>query len=725
LKKVYELFYKAYNPKGADKLGIVYTPSEIVRFQIHATEYLLETHFGKTLSHQGVEILDPATGTGTYLCELIEHIAPHALAYKFKNELFANEIAILPYYIANLNIEYTFRQKMKVYESFPNLCFVDTLDNLAGLKLDIGKHGKTGDLFGISDENKEKIVRQNKQNIAVIIGNPPYNAKQANFNDENQNRTYAFVDKRIKETYVKEGSAQNQIVLYDMYVRFLRWATDRLDKNGIISFVTNSSFIDSLSFDGFRKVAAKEFNEIHIVNLKGNARTSGERRRQEGGNVFSDDIRVGVAVYFFVRNAKKKGCRVFYNEIEDYATAERKKEYLRENEFQDLDFERIIPDEKGVWINQTDNDFDSLIPLMDKEAKSGKEGNAIFRLFSRGVETGRDEWVYDHNKNNLNTKMSVLIDKYNHSLISKKMDFYIKWTSSLESAFKANKKIIFQNELIKKSDYRPFCNVFYYSEPYLSHRLTKNHFEIFGDQLDKDNILFAVNSTGNSKGFFLLASNRIVDLHFTGDSQCIPLFVYDKNGEKQENITDWALQQFTQKYNNQQITKEQIFYYVYAVLHAPAYRMAYEQNLKRDFPRIPFYADFNKYAAAGKQLADLHIGYETVAPYPLKVVEVETSTTFTYVPKAKLKADKTNHCIEIDDITKLCGVPEAAWDYKLGNRSALEWVLDQYKESKPTDKTILEHFNTYRFANYKEKVIELLMRVCRVSVETVQIIEKL
>ncbi|MEN9610097.1 MAG: hypothetical protein RLZZ628_911 [Bacteroidota bacterium] len=721
LKKVYELFYKAYNPKGADKLGIVYTPSEIVHFQINATEYLLEKHFGKTLSDKGVEILDPATGTGTYLCELIEHIAPHALKYKFQNEIFANEIAILPYYIANLNIEYTFRQKMGFYESFPNLCFVDTLDNLSGLKLDIGKHGKTGDLFGISDENKERILRQNSKNIAVIIGNPPYNAKQANFNDENQNRTYNFVDKRIKETFIKLGKAQNQIVVYDMYVRFYRWAMDRLNGDGIISFITNRSFIEGQAFDGFRKVVQSEFDYIYVVDTNSDVRKN-PKISGTGHNVFG--IQTGVALLFLVKKKKRENrCKLFYIALADEMPKADKLNWFREESFDTIDFERIIPDEKGNWLNQTDNDFDSLIPLMDKEAKYSKEGNAIFKLFSRGVETGRDEWVYDHSKNNLTTKMNAFINKYDNSLINKKMDFYIKWTSSLESTFKANKKITFQNDLIKRVSYRPFFNLFYYSEPYLSHRLTKNHFEIFGDKLDKDNILFAVNSTGNSKGFFLLASDGIVDLHFTGDSQCLSMYTYDKNGEKQENITNWAWQQFKQQYDNQDITKEQIFYYVYAVLHAPAYRAAYEQNLKRDFPRIPFYPDFQKYAVAGKQLADLHIGYEKVAPYPLQVVEKQVGKD--YIPKAKLKADKTNHCIEIDEITKLCNVPEAAWDYKLGNRSALEWVLDQYKASKPSDKTILEHFNTYRFADYKQNVIALLKKVCTVSVETVQIIEKL
>jgi predicted helicase len=722
LKKVYELFYKAYNPKGADKLGIVYTPSEIVRFQIHATEYLLETHFGKTLSHKGVEILDPATGTGTYLCELIEHIAPHALEYKFKNELFANEIAILPYYIANLNIEYTFRQKMKVYESFPNLCFVDTLDNLAGLKLDIGKHGKTGDLFGISDENKEKIVRQNKQNIAVIIGNPPYNAKQANFNDENQNRTYAFVDKRIKETFIKHGKAQNQIVVYDMYVRFYRWAMDRLSADGIISFITNRSFIDGQAFDGFRKVIQSEFDYIYIVDTQSDVRKN-PKISGTTHNVFG--IQTGVALLFLVKKKKRENrCKLFYTSLADEMPKVDKLNWFREESFDTIDFERIIPDEKGNWINQTDNDFDELIPLMSKEEKKSDDAKAIFKTFSNGVKTQRDEWVYDFSKEHLQNKIKFFAKIYNKNLGTNLSDdkFLVKWDRELTGYAAKNLEKSFENEKIVVANYRPFFKQYFYYDKHFN-GMTYQFPNIipFGSQ--NKSLSLCISGIGFSKSFQALAINSVPSLDILEKTQCLPLYAYDKNGAKQENITDWALQQFTQQYNNQAITKEQIFYYVYAVLHAPAYRTAYEQNLKRDFPRIPFYADFNKYAVAGKQLADLHIGYETVALYPLQIIEKQAAKDF--VPKAKLKADKTNHCIEIDDITKLYGVPETAWDYKLGNRSALEWVLDQYKESKPTDKTILEHFNTYRFADYKQKVIDLLMRVSRVSVETVALISGL
>jgi len=296
LKTIYESFYKVYNKKAADRLGVVYTPNEIVRFMIESADWLCEKYFGKSLIDKGVEILDPACGTGTFITELIEHFRgqPQKLRYKYLEELHANEVAILPYYVANLNIEATYAA-INDYEEYPNLCFVDTLDNTEALRI---QKGQQEELFGgMSDENIARIRRQNSRKISVVIGNPPYNAWQENYNFRNPNRPYQSVDERIRLTYGEEGSAQSQIALYDMYVRFFRWASDRIDNNGIIAFVSNSPFVDSKAFDGFRKIAEQEFNDAWIIDLKGNARTSGERRRQEGGNIFSDQIRVGVAVF--------------------------------------------------------------------------------------------------------------------------------------------------------------------------------------------------------------------------------------------------------------------------------------------------------------------------------------------------------------------------------------------------------------------------------------------
>jgi predicted helicase len=765
LKKVYENFYKAYNPKGADKLGIVYTPSEIVKFQINATEYLLETHFGKTLSDRGVEILDPATGTGTYICELIEHLSPMDLEYKFKNELFANEISILPYYIANLNIEYTFRNKNlnKVYESFPNLCFVDTLDNIGGL----GWMGKQFDIFGISAENTARIKRQNDSKISVIIGNPPYNANQQNENDNNKNRTYfahakkqtGGIDGRIKDTFIKHSTAQKTKV-YDMYARFFRWAFDRLQQDGIISFITNRSFIDAKTFDGFRKCVQMEFDYAYIIDLQSDVRAN-PKIAGTTHNVFG--IQTGVAILFLVKKRQMipitsarfetsptlpPPCRIYYRALDDFWKKEEKLDWLRENEMHNIDFKRIIPDKNNNWLNLTDNDFETLMPVCNKEVKLGKGGEAIFELFSLGVATNRDEWVYDFDDKNLKNKTQFFCDFFekekirwqNSNKSEKLIDFVdrtIKWTEELENHLFRNSALTFDEKNVVQSQYRPFVKKHFYFGKIITHRIYQNEI-IFDYQSKNKNVCICFSGIASSKSFQALVVNQVTGLDFLEKTNCLPLYVYNKNGEKQDNITDWALQQFENQYltksvaNNNlrqvsnlpqvSITKERIFYYVYAVLHAPAYRAAYEQNLKRDFPRIPLYENFDFYAEQGQKLADLHIGYENATPYPLQIIEKQIVTPF--VPKAKLKADKTNGLIEIDELTTLQGIPEAAWQYQLGNRSALEWVLDQYKESKPTDKTILEHFNSYRFADYKQKVIDLLMRVCRVSVETVNIIHR-
>jgi len=328
LKAIYEDFYKVYNPKAADRLGVVYTPSEIVRFMIQSADWLCERHFGRNLIDRDVEILDPATGTGTFIVELLEHFRGQLakLKYKYREELHANEVAILPYYVANLNIEATYAAITGEYAEFPNLCFVDTLDSVAALKLGAA----SGELFGaVSDENIGRIKRQNARKISVVIGNPPYNANQQNENENNKNRTYPAIDTRIKATYIKESTAQ-KTKQYDMYVRFLRWASDRIADDGIVAFVSNSSFLHKGSFDGFRAVVENEFNELWVLDLKGDARSSGENRKQQGGNIFGNQIRVGIAIYMLVRRKGVSGFRVFFDEARDYAKAAEKVDFIRD-----------------------------------------------------------------------------------------------------------------------------------------------------------------------------------------------------------------------------------------------------------------------------------------------------------------------------------------------------------------------------------------------------------
>lgn len=759
LKVLYENFYKVYNPKAADRLGVVYTPNEVVGFMVRSTEYLLHKHFGKTLADRDVDILDPATGTGTFICEIIENAIPsHQLDYKFKHELHANEVAILPYYIANLNIEYTFKQKMNYYAEFPSLCFVDTLDNVNALAFS----GKQADMFGLTSENTERIKRQNSRKISVIIGNPPYNANQMNENENNKNREYKEIDKRIKETYIKHSTAQKTKV-YDMYSRFFRWATDRMEKNGILCFITNRSFIDSRTFDGFRKSVASEFNEIHIIDLGGDVR-SNPKLSGTKHNVFG--IQTGVAIMILTRRERNfieaadskqlhelkdvwrvednppvisyetkhyystAGCYIYYTRLPEMATAAEKLEFLRHTRIENIPFQRIIPDEKNNWINLVENDWKNLLNIDDKK----------FSENFMGISTNRDEWVYDFNLNSLKNKIYFFIDEYSSNLAKNEdlLSLKIKWSRDLKTKAQNSKSLIFDESRITQIFYRPFVKKYIYKNNILLDRFTSNHVS-FG----LNNIMIVINYN-SSKDFNIIGTSEICDLHFNGDSNCLPLYRYDKDGTRHDNITDWGRAQFTAHYQDDSITKKDIFHYVYAVLHHPAYRTKYELNLKREFPRVPFYADFRQWVAWGKALMELHIGYETVASFPLKRFDAETKAEakrqrslpliveepqalYARQPanKAKLKADKERGLIEIDEFTQLSGIPAAAWEYKLGNRSALEWVLDQYKEKKPGDPTIAELFDTYRFADYKEHVIDLLCRVCTVSVETMRIVDEM
>jgi len=755
LKVIYEVFYKGYNPKAADRLGVVYTPNEIVKFMIESTDYLLHHHFGKGLEDKGVEILDPATGTGTFICDIIDYIRKDKLPYKYEHELHANEIAILPYYIANLNIEFTYKQKMGEYKEFESLCFVDTLDNLG-----FSFAGKQGTLFGANVENTERIKRQNSKRISVIIGNPPYNANQMNENENNKNRDYPILDARIKNSFIKHSTAQKTKV-YDMYARFYRWALDRLDENGIVSFITNRSFIESRTFDGFRKVMASEFNRIYIIDLGGDVRTNPKLSGSKH-NVFG--IQTGVAIAFMIRmnnviqahslkelkQLKREyniteepvikykdeeyfstqGCGINYYRRPEFETAAEKLDFLGQTKFIDIPFNNISPDKNNNWINLSENnDWEELIPVCAKDVKAGKAKDALFELFSLGVVSNRDEWVYDYDKNVLKNKIGYFFNFYESEKsrwnasnkevkVKDFIDRSIKFTSELEDHLMKGSILTLKENRIRFCAYRPFIKKSTYFDKIITHRIYQQD-NIFPIERNNNNLLICINI--GDKPFNILASNILPDLHFNGDSQCLPLYRYDKQGNRIENVSDWGLQQFQEFYGNPTITKEEIFNYIYAILHNPVYRAKYELNLKRDFPRIPFYEDFAKWSVWGKKLIDLHINYETVEPFDLK----EITTAGIEKPKPKLKADKETGCIILDEVTTLTGIPTEAWQYKLGNRSALEWILDQYKEKKPTDPTIAEKFNTYRFADYKLQVIDLLKRVCTVSIETMKIINEI
>ena len=734
LKGIYEDFYQAYNPGAADRLGVVYTPNEVVDFIIRGTDWLLQKHFGKTLADKSVNILDPATGTGTFITNLMNHLPAERLKYKYLNEIHANELEILPYYIANLNIEYTFKELTGDYLGFPNLCFVDTLDNMdwKGASGATVQRQTMMNLGGVSEENWIRVQEQNEKPISVIIGNPPYNANQQNENDNNKNRAYPQIDRRIRETYIKESTAQ-KTKQYDMYKRFIRWASDRLEDDGIVGFVSNSAFLDARQDDGFRKVVADEFNELWAVDLKGNARTSGERRRQEGGNVFDDKIRVGVAIYFLVRRKGDDGFKVYYNAVEDHSTAIDKVSYVRDRSIDSLEFADIAPDAKANWLHQSDSGFEELLPLANREtklAKSVADQRAVFGLNSLGIATNRDEWTYDFDFDALTEKVLFFSNVYRDemlrfneekpdpSALGNWVDRSIKWTSELESHLMKGDPVHFATANVTRAMYRPFVVKHSYYAPIVTHRRYQMP-RIFPHQLTDGNP--TINFAARNPSFYTLASDKLMDLHFVGDNQCLPLYRYTTEGDRVSNITEWGLRQFRDHYGDDTITAEDIFAYVYAMLHDPAYRERYEIDLRREFPRVYFQDDFAWWAQQGQELLDLHIGFETAEPWPLERADKDGVTPV----RAILRADKDRGVITLDEQTSLAGVPTEAWEYRLGNRSALEWVLDQYKERKPRDPTIRERFNTYRFADHKEHVINLLGRVCAVSAFTTNIVEEL
>lgn len=733
LKVIYENFYKVYNTKAADRLGVVYTPSEIVRFMIDGADWLCEKHFGKNLIDKDVDILDPATGTGTYICELLEHFRgqPKKLAHKYAHELHANEVTILPYCVANLNIEATFAAITGQYAEFPNLCFVDTLDNVG---LHTAARGATAELFGsVSEENVARIKRQNSRRISVVIGNPPYNANQANENDNNKNREYPQIDARIKQTYIAESTAQ-KTKLYDIYARFFRWASDRLDANGILAFVTNRSFIESRAFDGFRKTVAAEFSEIYVVDLGGHVRANPKLSGTKH-NVFG--IQTDVAISFMVKREQstkdKRLARVFYARRPELETADEKLSFLASHPMRALDFDEVSPDENANWVNLTNNDFETLLPLAGKETKAAKTAGterAIFKLFSLGVSTNRDEWVTDHSRANLEAKVVLLSGRLDSVVATNA----IKWSRNLKRRVQQGKSESFDPSQIRPMYRRPFLKEWFYDSDVLVDERGAAP-DVFPKTMGVSYIALHCISSHNE--MCALAHTQIPDLNLlkrgNGGTYYLPYTVGSSTTSRADNITDWAFKQFTIHYAEEigkgkaahKITKPAIFHYCYAVLHDPLYREKYAQNLKREFPRIPFYADFWRWADWGEQLMALHIGYESAPPFALmRTDEPDTRARAAgQQPEALLRCDPAVGSITLDTEITLRGMPPEAWAYKLGNRSAIDWVLDQHKEKKPKDPTIREKFDTYRFADHKEKVVDLLTSVTTVSVETVRVTE--
>ncbi len=736
LNTVYERFFQGYSVKLADTMGIVYTPQEIVDFMCASVAEVLEKEFGKHLWSDDVYIIDPCTGTGNFIVNLIRRIPKAKLEAVYRHRLFANEIMLLPYYIAALNIEHAYFEQTGHYEPFEGLCFVDTLD--------LAEHAQ-GQLGFMTQANTERVARQKRAPITVVIGNPPYNAHQESENDNNRNRKYAAVDSRIRDTYSQDSAAQMKNSLADPFVKFFRWASDRIGKEGMVAFVTNNSFLENRAFDGMRKHLAMDFDKVLVIDLKGNIRKHsmldgiplGERH-----TVFGAAAMVGVSISFFIKCPRRDAHGVFLSEVDFRSTREEKFLFLKKAEtVYGCGIARVSVDSTYTWIGvESAAEFTTFMPIGTPEVKEAGDlrSPSLFVAYSRGLETARDNWVYDFDRESLAVKTSSFCDTYNAEVDRWKRtkqpndvdrfvlsdDTKIKWSSSLKGHLSRSTYAEFDESKIRPSEYRPFSLRFAFFDHLLNHRQGRWPSFFPSEPSHSENVVIGAMGLGAEKPFAIAAARRLPDLNFFGPgtvAQWFPFYTYDEDGSnRRENITDWALDHFRAHYKDKKIDKWAIFHYVYGLLHHPAYREKYAINLKREFPRIPFYADFAQWAAWGQQLLDLHLNFETVAPYPLR--RTDSPYDPERLPKPSLKADKAAGEIILDTATTLSGIPPEAWAYRLGNRTAIEWVLEYHKESNPRDPTIREKFNTYRFADYKEQVIDLLRRVVTVSVETVKIV---
>ncbi len=723
LNTFYEKFFQGFSEDVADTHGIVYTPQPIVDFMVKSVEHILETEFGRSLSDTGVHIIDPFVGTGNFIVRLMQDIRGAALEAKYRHELHCNEVMLLPYYIASLNIEQEFFQRTGTYLPFEGIALADTFELL---------EQQQGELF--TRENTERVARQKAADMFVVIGNPPYNAWQVNDSDNNRNRKYPTMDKRIADTYAADSKATLKNALYDPYVKAIRWASDRIGDEGVVAFVTNNGFLDGIAFDGMRKHLADDFDAIYILDLGGNARKG---LKVSNANVFG--IRVGVSINLFVKNRQNSSeiPRLFYSQIDELWRAQEKLDYLTKQQHIDsIPWDTIQPDRQYTWLTEgLHAEFDTFIPIGTKKAKGQKNEaeNVVFKTYSNGVKTNRDAWVYNFNRNALAENVQRMIDTYSTEVdrwtrrenqqesVSDFVvydDTKIKWDRELRQQLQRGRLAKYTADKVRVSLYRPFIKSNLFFDRVLNNCVYVLPSIFPTPEVEAENKVIWI-KVGKEWPMFALMTNQIPDLLPQGGSQCFPFYTYDEDGtNRQENITDWALTEFRTHYNDDTITKWDIFHYTYALLHHPTYREKYEMNLKRDLPHIPFAEDFRGFANAGAQLADLHINYESVPKYDgLTYIETPDIQIDWRVEKMKLSKDKTQ--LKYNDFLTIDGIPAAVYDYRLGTRSALEWVVDQYRVKTDKRSGIVNDPNRAEEPRY---IVDLIARIITVSLKTVEII---
>lgn len=785
IKELYERFFQKAFKKQAESLGIVYTPVEIVDFILRAADDVSKKHFGKGLSDEGVCILDPFAGTSTFTVRLLQSglIKPEDLARKYANELFATEIMLLAYYVSAVNIETTYNalreeaalrngEPAPEYVPFANIALADTFQ--------IHEEGDIPDL-NIFRENNETIERQKKASINVVIGNPPYSVGQKSANDLNANRKYPSLDKRIADSYVALSHSRSQRTLYDSYVRAFRWATDRIGDRGLVAFISNSGWIDSNSSDGIRLSMGKEFSDVYIFNLRGNSLNAGEEARKEGGNVF--DIRVGVAFVIAVKDDLSQPFKLNFAELPDYKSKQEKLELVNSATLSSIDWETIVPNANGDWLNQRSEEFSSW-PLLGDSKRS--VGTKYFDATSNGLSTGRDRWAYASSAKELKRNIQTLIDTYNQALedypgksVQRATSFQadnprfvdpkkVKWSSRLIQVFESGRRIVFSESHMRKSLYRPFMTQYVYYDAELNER--RYQLPSMFPQLKNSNIGFVVTGSSSHYDFGLIATDLLPNLHTLDTGQYFSRFtwaaveaddgglfgeggvvrqsetsLYGEIGEvvdgyvRVDNITD-EIKVLYRDALGADITGDDIFHFVYGKLHDPAYRTKYASDLKKMLPHIETpssRAEFDKFAAAGQELMDLHAGYESVEPWPLDIrVKGDESDRETWRVLKMRWAKRTDPETgkNVDDVTKLiynkrvtiAGIPAEADEYMLGSRSAVAWLINRYQVKKDKASGIVNDPNDWadELGNPRY-IVDLIGRVVRVAMETVRIVNDL
>lgn len=750
--ELYDNFFRNAFPRVADRLGIVFTPVPVVDYILHSADAALRLEFGKSLSDEGVSILEPFVGTGTFVTRLLQSglIKPEDLHRKYTQELFANEIVLLSYYIAAINIETVYAEEAtkhgvdQGYVPFDGITLTDTFQ----LNETDGQLGSNG----FFPENHERVERQKNQDIRVIVMNPPYSSGQSSASDNNQNQKYPLLDAAIAETYAKLSNATLKNSLYDSYIRGIRWASNRIKRDGVIAFVSNGSFIDGNTAAGIRKTFATEFSRIFIYNLRGNARTSGEQRRKESGNVFQEGSRTQVAIAILIKNSDHEGLAdIQYQDIGDYLTRDQKLDILSiEQSLEGTDWETITPNIHGDWVNHRDERYDTYQPIGERTSKGKPDTSGVFQNYSGGLKSNRDVWVFGFSSDSVQERIKILVANFELERIRDSDELSmdpteIGWSPGLIQRLKAGKSLDFVPNSLRMSSYRPFCKQVVYFDASLIERpgqLTK----LFPTP-DAQNLAI-VTSVERSKDPSSLMVNVLPDLHLIGDAQCFSLYAYEPVSieaqgdlfgvneaevvdgyQRTDNITNATLGAYRGFYDDEGIGKEDIFYYVYGLLHSPEYKKRYKADLMKMLPRIPKADGFWEFSATGRSLAHLHLNYETIDPYPLEEFThgvIADEYEFYRVQKLSFASRKDRSKIIYNANITLAGIPEEAYEYQVNGKSALEWIIDRYQVTTHKDSQITNDPNDYaREVGNPRYIVDLIKRVVTVSMRTNGIVANL